>query len=88
MTQISREFIRNYRILVARTANNRAAVDQLCKTDSELEAAIKELWSMLDALDDRQRKFEWPLAQGPDEFREVLADVKDRWARTFLASFI
>jgi hypothetical protein len=31
---------------------------------------------MLDALDDRQRKFEWPVDQGPEEFREVLADVQ------------
>jgi hypothetical protein len=88
LTQIPREFIRNHRILVARTANNPAAVAQLCITDSELEAVIKELWRMLDALDDRQRKFEWPLTQGPDEFRDVLADVKDRWAPTFWDSII
>jgi hypothetical protein len=83
LAQISREFIRNYRILVARTANSPAAVAQLEKTDSELGAAIEELRRMLDALDDRQRKFEWPLAQGPNEFPEVLADVKDRWTPTF-----
>jgi hypothetical protein len=87
-TQISREFVRNYRIFVARTANSPAAVQQLCDSDSEFGAAIGELWRMLDVLDDRQRKFEWPLAQGPDEFREVLADVKDRWAPTFWASII
>jgi hypothetical protein len=86
--QISREFIRNYRILVARTANNPAVVVQLCETDSELEAATEELWGMLDALDDRQRKFERPVAQGPEEFREVLADVKDRWAPTFPAVYL
>lgn len=87
-TQISREFVRNYRILVARTANNPAAVEQLGKTDSELEAAIWEIWRMLNVLDDRQRKFEWPLAQAPDEFLDVLADVKDRWAGTFLGVLV
>jgi hypothetical protein len=64
LAQISRAFIRNYRILVARTANNPTVVVQLCEMDSELEAATQELWGMLDALDDRQRKFEWPVDQG------------------------
>ncbi len=88
LTQISGEFLRNYRILVARTANNPAVVVQLCETDSELEAAIKELRGILDAIDDRQRKFEWRVAQGPEEFPEVLADVKDRWAPTFPAVYL
>jgi hypothetical protein len=43
---------------------------------------------MLNVLDDRQREFEWPLAQGPDEFLEVLVDVKDRWDGTFLGVLI
>jgi hypothetical protein len=79
---ISSEFIEGYRLLIERTRGDASTIEFACQTDPELSDWIEALQQIQATLDKRGQEFEPFLSRAPDEFREALADFRDRWTAT------
>jgi hypothetical protein len=80
MARISEEFIRNYRLLIARTGDDPSVIERAAELSPEMDGWIDVLREIEGVLRERRQEFEPFLARSPDEFRKALADFRDRWA--------
>jgi len=85
LAQISKEFVRNYRILIEQTGNDPNMVEQARERDPELLLRIDGLQEIRATVDQRGPEFGPFLSQAPDEFHRALEDFKNRWVGALAA---
>jgi hypothetical protein len=86
LSRISKEFVRQYHLLIERTGNDPSAIEHPRELRAELDDPISELCRMCQALDDRRREFDRYVGEAPSEFREALGDFKERWVEALHSS--